>query len=159
MGGLMPLVVNKDSRCYVCGPDNLPGLRAPFSQNGEQGSRARYTALAERAGWSGILHGGVTFAPMDEALGWPLYYRSFPAVTARVETRFHKPISVGAGLIVTGWVVKRRRRLFAAPAGTHIYGSEATLLAEASATMCPIWREGRSSDRFVYQEDSKNVSI
>jgi hypothetical protein len=31
--------------------------------------------------------------------------------------RFHKPISVGAKLIVKGWVVKRRRRLFAALAG------------------------------------------
>ncbi len=95
----MSIEGNKDSRCYVCGPDNPLGLRVPFSPNGEQGSQARYTALSEHAGWSGILHGGVTFALMDEALGWSLYYQSLPAVTARVETRFHKPISVGTRLI------------------------------------------------------------
>jgi hypothetical protein len=45
----MPLEGKKDSRCYVCGPDNPLGLRAPFSQNGEQGSQARY-ALSMRDG-------------------------------------------------------------------------------------------------------------
>jgi acyl-CoA thioesterase FadM len=78
---------------------------------------------------------------MDEALGWSLYYQSFPAVTARVETRFHKPISVGTKLIVKAWVVKRRRRLFEARAEIRIDGSEATLLAEADATMCLIGRK------------------
>ena len=155
----MSLEGNKDSKCYGCGPDNPMGLRVPFSQNGEQGSLARYTALPERAGWSGIVHGGVTFALMDEALGWSLYYQGFRAVTARVETRFHKPISVGAKLIVKGWVVKRRRRLFAARAEIRIDGSDATLLAEANASMCLIWPEGQSSGRFICQEDSKIVSI
>jgi hypothetical protein len=91
-----PLVGSKDSRCYVCGPNNPLGLRVSFSPDGAQGSQARYTARPEHAGWNGILHGGVTFALMDEALGWSLYYQDLPAVTARVETRFHKPIAVGA---------------------------------------------------------------
>ena len=155
----MSLDGNKDSICYVCGPDNPLGLRAQFSRDGEQGSLARYTALPEHAGWSGILHGGITFALMDEALGWSLYYQRFPVVTARVETRFHKPISVGTKLIVKAWMVKRRRRLSAARAEIRIDGSGATLLAEADAAMCLIWTEGRSSDRFIYQEDSKIVSI
>jgi uncharacterized protein (TIGR00369 family) len=139
----MPLEGKKHSRCYVCGPDNPLGLRAPFRRDGEQGCQARYTALPEHAGWSGILHGGVAFALMDEAVGWAPYYQELPAVTARVETRFHKPISVGAKLIVKAWVVKRRRRLFAARAEIRIDGAEATLLAETDATMCLIGPEGR----------------
>ena len=126
----MSLEGNKDSTRYVRGPDNPLGLRAQFSRNGEQVSLSRYTALLEHAGWSGILHG-----------------------------RFHKPISVGTKLIVKGWMVKRRRRLSAARAEIRIDGSEATLLTEADAAMCLIWTEGRSSDRFIYQEDSKIVSI
>ena len=31
---------------------------------------------------------------MDEAFGWALYYQQLPAMTARVETRFQKPIQV-----------------------------------------------------------------
>ena len=134
----MPLVGNKDSRCYVCGPDNPLGLRVSFSPDGARGSQARYTARTEHGGWNGILHGGVTFALMDEALGWSLYYQNLPAVTARVETRFHKPIAVGARLIVKAWVVKQRGRLFKAHAEIRLDGSEATLLAQADATMCLI---------------------
>jgi len=132
------LVGSKDSRCYVCGPNNPLGLRVPFTRDGAQGSQARYTARPEHAGWNGILHGGVTFALMDEALGWSLYYQDLPAVTARVETRFHKPIAVGARLIVKAWVVKQRRRLFEAHAEIRVDGPEATLLAQADATMCLI---------------------
>jgi acyl-coenzyme A thioesterase PaaI-like protein len=132
----MPLAGAKDSRCYVCGPNNPLGFRASFSPDGAQGSRARYTARPEHAGWNGIPHGGAAFAPMDEALGWPLSYRNPPAVTARVESRFHKPIAAGAGLIVKAWAVKQRRRLFQAHAEIRIDGSDATLLAQAGATMC-----------------------
>jgi hypothetical protein len=55
--------------------------------------------------------------------------------------------------------VKRRRRLFAARPEIRIDGSEATLLAEADATMCLIGPESRSSGLFIYQEDSKIVNI
>jgi len=65
----MPLAKNKDSRCYVCGPDNPVGLQVPFRPHGEKGSQARYMARAEHAGWNGILHGGIIFTLMDEALG------------------------------------------------------------------------------------------
>lgn len=134
----MPLLGSKDSKCYVCGPDNPLGLRVPFCPDGAQGSQAHYTARPEHGGWNGILHGGITFALMDEAFGWSLYYQDLPAVTARVETRFHKPIAVGTKLIVKAWVVKQRRRLFDAHAEIRIDGPENTLLAEADATMCLI---------------------
>lgn len=131
----MALIASKNSNCYVCGPDNPLGLRVPFSPDGEQGSQAEYIARPEHGGWKGILHGGVTFALMDEALGWALYFQKLPAVTARVETRFHKPIAVGAKVTVRAWVVKQRRRLFDAHAEIRLHGPENTLLAECDATM------------------------
>ena len=136
----MALLASKDSHCYVCGPDNQFGLRVPFHRDGPQGSRACYTVRPEHAGWSGLLHGGVAFALMDEALGRSLYYQNLPAVTARVETRFLKPITVGSRLIVKAWVVRQRRRLFDARAEIRSDGPENTLLAEADATMCLIDR-------------------
>jgi uncharacterized protein (TIGR00369 family) len=129
---------NKDSRCFVCGVDNPVGLRVRFAPHGAQGSRACYRARAEHAGWDGILHGGVIFALMDEALGWSLYFQNIAAVTARVETRFHLPIPVGASLVVTARVIKQRRRLFEAHAEIRIDGAGNTLLAESAATMFAI---------------------
>ena len=38
----MSLEGNKDSRCYVCGPDDPLGLRAQFSRDGARESGALY---------------------------------------------------------------------------------------------------------------------
>jgi acyl-coenzyme A thioesterase PaaI-like protein len=88
--------VKKDLNCYICEPDNLSGLEISFWRDGVQGSITSYVARSEHGGWGGILHGSVTFALMDEALGWALYDQDVSAVTARVETKFHRLVLVGA---------------------------------------------------------------
>ena len=131
----MSMVGAKDSRCYVCGPDNPFGLRVPFEQEGAEGSVARYIARTEHGGWNGILHGGVTFSLMDEALGWALFFQQKPSVTAKVTTRFNKPVPIGAPLVIRGWVVRERSRMVDARAEVRSDDSSNTLFAEADATM------------------------
>jgi uncharacterized protein (TIGR00369 family) len=143
----------KDSKCYVCGPDNPRGLQVPFQPDGPYGSVAHYRARPEHGGWNGILHGGVTFALMDEALGWALYYQNHPAVTARAETKFHKPVPMGADVVVKAWVVRERRRLFEAHAEIRMEDAETTLLAEMNATMYGI----ESADAKLRQEEQEDV--
>ena len=75
------------SACYVCGPKNSVGLHVPFTRDGERGARGEYVARAEHCGWPGMLHGGVTFALMDEALAYALYFQQLCGVTARAEMR------------------------------------------------------------------------
>ena len=125
----------KNSHCFVCGPDNPLGLQVRFQPCGTQGSRAHYLARQEHGGWTGILHGGVTFALMDEAIGWALYFQHLPAVTARVETKFHKPIPIGAKVLVKASVERQKRRLFEAHAEIRMDDEAETLLAEADAVM------------------------
>lgn len=131
-------LARKDSKCYVCGPDNPLGLQVRFRQDGPQGTVARYLARPEHGGWNGIVHGGVIFALMDEALGWALYYQNVPSVTARVETKFRKPIPVGANVVVKAWVVKQRKRFFDVHAEIRMENAANTLLAESQGTMCQI---------------------
>ncbi len=131
----MSVIPVKDTaHCFGCGQENPLGLRVPFQPLGDNGSQGRYTARQEHAGWNGILHGGVTFALMDEALGWSLYFQNIPAVTAKVETRFHKPIPVGSPLLVKAWVTKQQRRLYEVHAEVR-NENDNTLMAEAEATM------------------------
>jgi len=125
----------KTKHCYVCGPENPTGLHVPFQPDGENGSRATYTAHNEHEGWPGILHGGLTFTLMDEALGWALYFHGLTGVTARVETRFRQPIPVGTKLTIRAWMVERRRRTIKARAEVRGDTEENPLLAEADATM------------------------
>jgi len=142
---MMELIGKKDSRCYVCGPDNSQGLRVPFVPEGERGSTALYIARAEHGGWNGILHGGVTFSLMDEALGWALYYRGTPAATARVMTRFHKPVPISTALRVRAWVTRDRGRLVEAKAEVRLDGPGTVLFAEAEAVMSPIRKNDMNS--------------
>jgi acyl-coenzyme A thioesterase PaaI-like protein len=125
----------KTKQCYVCGPENPGGLHVPFFADGDHGSRAVYIARAEHGGWPGILHGGVTFALMDEALGWAVHFQGLHGVTARADTRFRRPVPIGAKLIIRGWTLEQRGRRVPAHAEVRVDDQEQTLLAETDATM------------------------
>lgn len=125
----------KSEGCYGCGVENASGLKLQFTPDGESGCTATYTARREHEGWSGILHGGVTFALMDEALGWALYLNGLSGVTARVEVRFRKPIPVATKLVIRAWMTGRRGRIVTARADIREDSAERRLLSEADATM------------------------
>ena len=74
--------------CYVCGTENPSGLRLPFRKDESGGSRAEYVARPEHAGWPGIIHGGLLFTLMDEAVAWACTYAGSRCVTAKAEARF-----------------------------------------------------------------------
>ena len=135
MGKPLPPLRWKTNKCFVCGPENPAGLHVVFAAEGETGCRASYTARAEHTGWPGIMHGGVAFLLMDEALAWALYFQGLYGVTAKVETRFRQPVSVGEKLVIQAWTLDRRRRLVDARAEIRIDGDDGPLVAEATATM------------------------
>ena len=121
--------------CYVCGQANAHGLRVPFVPDGEQGSRALYTARVEHDGWPGVLHGGLTFTLMDEALGWALFFQGMRGVTAHADTHFRRAIRTGTPLAIRGWIVGRRRKLITARAEVRTEDADSELMAELDATM------------------------
>lgn len=123
-----------NSHCYVCGTENPEGLQIPFVRDGECGSKAVYTARPEHCGWPGLLHGGITFTLMDEALAWAVRFQGWYGVTAKAETRFREPIHAGMIVVVRARVLERRRRLVTAKAEVRPQGSD-TLLAEMDASM------------------------
>ncbi len=134
--GIKELVQRGDdtSNCYVCGQANPHGLQVKFEREGEHGSRALYTARVEHDGWPGLLHGGITFALMDEAVSWAAFFQGLRAVTARLETNFKRPIPTGTPLLVRGWTVSRKRRLITARAELRVVDTS-DLMADLEATM------------------------
>jgi uncharacterized protein (TIGR00369 family) len=132
--------VGKATGCYACGVDNARGLHLHFEHTAPFTAEARAVALTDYEGWTGVMHGGITFTLMDEAFGWCLYYEGVSAVTAKVETRFLKPVPTGAQLRVKAWVTENRRRLFTAAA--HVVDDkDGTVYAEATATMMRVHGE------------------
>lgn len=121
--------------CYVCGSDNPHGLHISFHADGPNGCRAEYVARSEHTGWPDMIHGGVLFALMDEAVAWALIYAGLHGVTARGEFRFCAPVTVGMPLAITARVVSRRGKVVQARAEIRDATSADTLIAEMTASM------------------------
>jgi acyl-coenzyme A thioesterase PaaI-like protein len=121
--------------CFVCGSENPQGLHIDFHADGPDGCRAQYTARPEHTGWPGIVHGGLLFTLMDEALAWALAYSGLRGVTARGDVRFCSPARVGTPLVITARLVARRRDLVRARAEIRTANGNQDLIAELEASM------------------------
>jgi acyl-coenzyme A thioesterase PaaI-like protein len=96
--------------CFVCGSENPEGLQIRFERRAEGGCRAEYTAKATHVGWPEIIHGGLLFTLMDEAVAWASIYAGRRAVTGKADARFRAPGRVGRRFIVLGWITTGSRR-------------------------------------------------
>ena len=142
----MPDVENGAYRgCYVCGLENEAGLRIPFRKDGEGASRAEYVARPEHAGWPTVIHGGLLFTLMDEAVAWACTYAGKRCVTATAEARFREPARVGTPLVVTGRVTRMSALALRARAEIRVGGDTGTLVAELDAIMAVARKDPQES--------------
>jgi acyl-coenzyme A thioesterase PaaI-like protein len=116
--------------CFGCGEHNPIGLSLHFERDAE-GVVAPYQPRREDQGFPGLVHGGLISLLLDEAMGWAMYADEAFAVTARMETRFRRPVPLDRALLVRSRILSSRGRrleveakLCDAPTGD--------LLAEAS---------------------------
>lgn len=121
--------------CYVCGSANERGLQVPFSAHPGGGSRAEYTAREEHVGWPEVIHGGLLFTLLDEAVAWAAIYAGLHGVTAKAEVRFREPARVGMRLVVRGWLLDPGRRLVRGRAEAREGSEEGPVVAEMDAVM------------------------
>ncbi|MGB9885836.1 MAG: PaaI family thioesterase [Moorellales bacterium] len=121
-----------DVGCFACGPNNPVGLRLRFEMNGDRCTTV-FTPEEVHQSFSGILHGGLIAAILDEVMGQHLQILGFRAYTGRLSVRFRKPINVGQTVRFTSRVIKRRQRLFQMQAWAELVGGE--VAAEATAEM------------------------
>ena len=121
--------------CFVCGSDNSMGLHVRFARDGEQGCRVEYTAQGDHVGWPGLMHGGLLFTLMDEAVAWAVCYAGLRGVTGKAEVRFRRPVTVGSRLAVTGRVVDQARRALRVRADIRRLDDPPELVADMDAMM------------------------
>jgi len=76
---------------------------------------------------------------MDEAFEWCLFFQNIPAMKAMIETRFHKPIRIGASLEIKACVIRQQRKLFDDRAEVRVDGE---LVAESDAVLCAVLSVG-----------------
>ena len=105
----------KDYHCFGCSPYNNIGLKLQFWENGEE-LLADWKPEKSMEGWTGILHGGIQAALLDELAGWiVLIKRRTAGVTAGLNLKYIKPVYISKGIVtVKGKIVSSNGKL------THI---------------------------------------
>ena len=84
--------------------------------------------------WINTLHGGVQAVLLDEVCGWVVFHKLHTAgVTAKMEMRYHKPVSTLQDYIKLRGYLKEMRRNVAIVIG-EIYSAEGELLCECVCT-------------------------
>jgi uncharacterized protein (TIGR00369 family) len=121
-----------DRYCFVCGPDNPHGLHATF-EYGDGKASTRLVSRPEHQGYTGVSHGGVVSALLDEAMVYAAATLGHWVATAELTVRFRKPVATDAELVVTAEVVQQQRRIIECRAEAR--DAEGTLLATATAKL------------------------
>ncbi|HEY78177.1 MAG TPA: PaaI family thioesterase [Dehalococcoidia bacterium] len=123
-------VEKERDKCFVCGQNNPIGLKISFRNEGGV-ARAEFTPGKLYQGWSGVLHGGITMALLDEAVSYAALFAGVNAITAKMEVRIRRPIPIGEPLSITGTVTKQTGKLVITEGA--IFLKDVILVAEATA--------------------------
>lgn len=98
-------------RCFVCGEENIHGLKAKFLFDGKE-AFTDIVATEAFEGYHGIFHGGIVATLLDEVMIKAILARSVYAVTAELTIRFKKPIRIGDKVRFTGRILNQKSRLY-----------------------------------------------
>jgi len=100
--------------CFVCGDDNPIGLKLKFRAK-ENIVETEYIPKPEHCGYTGIVHGGIISAILDEGMGWTgwlsfgKYY-----LTAELKIRLKKSVTLGRKYIFRGELLRKVKNIYIA---------------------------------------------
>ena len=123
----IPLV--DDDHCFVCGKENLQGLRIEWTTEALT-THGEFYASKTHQGWQGMVHGGILAAILDESmtrLAWETYGG---AVTAEMTVRYISPARIGEKLLIKGEVDNMKGRLI--PTRAEIRNTQGHIVASAT---------------------------
>ncbi len=104
--------------CFGCGVEHPTGLHMQITAGEGLTVSGVFTATEHHQGAPGLAHGGLLSAALDEILGSLNWLLAGPAVTARLETDFRRPVPVGTRLYVEAEVVGvKGRKVFTRAVG------------------------------------------
>lgn len=96
--------------CFGCGELHPTGLHLVAHAGAGADLTAEFTVTENHQGAPGLAHGGLLSLAFDEALGKLMWLIRSPAVTARLETDFLKPVPMGTTLHITARITGQVNR-------------------------------------------------
>lgn len=119
------------AHCWVCGPENSHGLQIPLTVEGDS-VRTTFTPRPFHQGYSGVTHGGLIGAVLDDVMANCFYLRGETAYTVKMEVRFRNPCPTGRPFHVEAHIVERKGKFATAHATARL--DDDTVVAEATGT-------------------------
>ena len=105
-----PWTVLPEYNCYGCCPTNPIGTQMRFFEDGED-IISIWRPTQNHQSWINTLHGGIQAVLLDEVCGWVVFHKLKTAgVTAKMEMRYHKPVSTLQDYIKMRAYLKEMRR-------------------------------------------------
>lgn len=124
-------IPNHYDRCYGCGVTHPAGLHMRVVA-GDLSVHAEFEVTDMHQGAPGLAHGGLLGTAFDEALGALNWLLLVPAVTARLEVDFKRPVPVGSVLHIDARIVGQvGRKVYTRAVGR--LGSDGPVALTASA--------------------------
>jgi acyl-coenzyme A thioesterase PaaI-like protein len=127
-----------NQRCFVCGKDNPDGLHLEFEPEGATGVRTTFVIPDRFQGFAGVAHGGILTTILDECMVNTVWLRGSTAVTARLEVRLRRPVSVGERVTFRAEVVRESSNRFEVASQARL--DDGTLIADGKALLVKIGR-------------------
>lgn len=145
--------------CFGCSPENVKGLKMRFFEDGDD-IVAFWRPNDNYTSWLHTVHGGIQSVLLDEICGWVIFRKmKTVGVTAKMETRFIKPVSTQQSHIELRARVKEIKRNIVLVEG-EIKAADGTLLCTCVCTYFTFAAE-KAGDNFAYREatlDENEVS-
>jgi len=119
--------------CFGCGDLHPTGLHLVAHAGLGANLTAKFTVTENHQGAPGLAHGGLLSLAFDEALGKLMWLIRSPAVTARLETDFLKPVPMGSTLHITAEITGQVNRKVYTAAEGRLDSPDGPLAVRASA--------------------------
>jgi acyl-coenzyme A thioesterase PaaI-like protein len=105
--------------CFGCGVDHASGLHLRVAAGHGASVQGEFTVSEHHQGAPGLAHGGILAAALDEVMGALNWLLMMPAVTARIEVDYLRPVAVGTTMQFSATIVGQAgRKVFSMAEGT-----------------------------------------
>ena len=121
------------AHCFGCGEKHPTGLHLVAHVGNKMDITAEFVVSENHQGAPGLAHGGLLSLAFDEALGKLMWLLRAPAVTARLETDFLKPVPMGSKLFITAEITGQVSRKVYCSAVGRLNSPEGEIAVRAAA--------------------------
>ena len=119
--------------CFGCGELHPTGWHLVALAGAGADLTAEFTVTENHQGAPGLAHGGLLSLAFDEALGKLMWLIRAPAVTARLETDFLKPVPMGTTIHITARITGQVNRKVYTAAEGRLGGADGEIAVKAAA--------------------------